>query len=101
MTVPETILTQLGGKRFITMTGARKFTADGENKLIFTLPRNAAKRNISRVTVRLDWSDTYTISFYSFDYKNMKVCQVAEYEGIYFDQLQDIFTQETGLYTKL
>jgi len=99
MTIPETILSQLGGKRFQVMTGARNFMADGERKLIFSIPRGSAKNNIVRVTIELDWMDLYTMKFYKF--RNLTPEVVAEYDGVYFDQLQDIFTSETGLYTKL
>jgi hypothetical protein len=99
MTIPETILSQLGGKRFIAMTGARNFTADGERKLMFSIPRRMAKNGIVKVTINLDWCDTYTIKFYRFD--GFNVVLVAEYNDVYFDQLQDLFTQETGLYTTI
>ena len=100
MTIPETILQQLGGKRFQVMTGAKNFMADGERKLIFTIPRGSAKNNIVRVTIELDWMDLYIVKFYRFG-ANLKVELVAEYQGVYFDQLQELFTHETGLYTKL
>jgi hypothetical protein len=50
--VAETILEQLGGKRFIVMTGAKHFAADG-NALRFRLPSNFAKSGINAVTISI------------------------------------------------
>ena len=40
----DTILEQLGGNRFISMTGAKTFVWD-DNKLQFSIPRNQSKAN--------------------------------------------------------
>ena len=32
---------------------------------------------------------------------DIKVKKIAKYEGVYFDMLQQIFTDVTGLYTRL
>ncbi len=34
-------------------------------------------------------------------YADIKVKEIAKYEGVYFDMLQQIFTDVTGLYTRL
>ena len=47
-------------------------------------------------------TDTYTMYFYRqtlTKYADIKVKDIARYEGVYFDMLQPIFTQVTGLYT--
>lgn len=111
MTVGQTIYQQLGGGRFVAMTGAKYFLAD-DNKLRFRIGRNASKAN--KVVITLDPYDTYTMTFskytpYSFKIKKdgtFKETQesdkiIAEYEGIYCDQLQEIFTEVTGMYTRL
>lgn len=108
--VAETIFQQLGGGRFVAMTGAKYFVADA-NKLNFRIGRNASKANM--VVVELMADDTYTMRFikhkpYSFkiskDGKSFKETQesfktVAERQGVYFDMLQDVFTEVTGMYT--
>ena len=106
--VAETILTQLGGNRFIVMTGAKNLMADG-NSLRMTLARNASKAN--RLTITLDPSDTYTMRFFKYTpgklnaktgaWVDDKVVEVAEFSGVYCDQLQELFTQVTGMYTHL
>lgn len=96
-----TILAQLGGNRFIAMTGARMFTGSEENntpRLTFRLPRKALS-GINCVTVRLDPNDTYTVIFLSIT--GLKVREVAEVDGVYWDQLRRVFTDRTGLETSL
>ena len=34
-------------------------------------------------------------------YADIKVKEIAKYKGVYFDMLQKIFTDVTGLYTRL
>ena len=87
------ILKQLGGKRFMAMTGANQFIA-GNNWMAFKLPR--AKNGNRRVKITLNSMDTYDIKFMSLGGKTNKVLK-----GIYNDQLQEIFTNYTGLYTKI
>lgn len=108
MRVADIILEQLGGYRFTMMTGAHGFIADG-NTLRMILPRNASKANRLRIT--LDADDTYTMDFYrytpsrwnkkTFTYTEPKVKSIKEINGVYCDQLQDIFTETTGLYTRI
>lgn len=60
ITVSKTILEQLGGRRFIAMTGARDLIG-GTNYLMFRLPRGLAKNGINKVKITLDWTDTYVV----------------------------------------
>jgi hypothetical protein len=94
--VANTILVQLGGQKFCAMTGAKNFVAD-DRSLAFSIP--AAKDRINKVRINLDFSDTYTVQFYAI--RGTKFRAVSESTGVYFDQLQAIFTEATGLYTSL
>lgn len=106
--VARTILQQLGGNKFIVMTGAKDFVYD-DNSLRFRIPRNRSRANL--VTVSLRGDDTYTMVFrrYIPSKLSLKTCKWTEekdetirrFEGIYFDQLQELFTEVTGMYTKL
>ena len=99
-TKAATILAQLGGGRFVAMTGARQFTSSEDNetaRLTFRLPRKA--NSINCVTIVLEASDLYTVIFCSIT--GLKVRVVDEVEGVYWDQLRDLFTARTGLYTSL
>lgn len=96
--VAKTILAQLGGNKFVAMTGARDFCG-GADMLSFRLPRNP--KRIDAVVVRLDANDTYTVEF--MRKRPFPVCveKVATHDGIYCDMLQSLFTDETGLETRL
>lgn len=100
--VAQIILEQLGGKRFIAMSGASNlayFDDEGESGLCFRLPSHFAINNINIVRIKLTFADDYTVTFYSK--QGSRIAQISEHEGIYCDQLQWLFTRETGLYTRL
>lgn len=86
----------MGGNRFITMTGAKNLAAS-DNALTFKIMRNS--NEVTHVKIELNFMDTYDITFYSIAGINIK----KEYtvRGVYFDQLQSVFTMHTGLDTHL
>jgi hypothetical protein len=94
--VAKEILTQLGGNKFIVMTGAKNLV-DGGKYLAFKLPR--AKDSINYVKITLTSMDLYDIEFGRIRANQYKV--VKSVDGIYNDQLQNVFTKVTGLYTRL
>lgn len=125
--IANIILQQLGGNKFVAMTGAKQFVAI-ERGIRFRIGRNATRTNMMRITLRGD--DTYKMEFiyirnlpnrYSLMTKYLgrgmdpleierKVKQqldkqvvtvLKEYDGIYCDQLQELFTDYTKLYTRL
>ena len=99
MKVAEKILEQLGGNQFIAMTGANHFVADG-NTLRMALPKNASKAN--RLYITLD--ATYTaghLNKKTFAWIEDKTVEVKTVSGVFFDSLQPIFTEVTGMYTHL
>jgi len=126
-TIATTILNQLGGHHFVVMTGAKRMVAI-ENGLRFNIGQNGSKANL--VKVLLNGDDTYTMQFWKqgreinpytlmmkYYEQGMSEAQIEakvkeaakkaepkilkEYEGIYFDQLQSLFTEYTKLYTSL
>jgi hypothetical protein len=97
MTIANTILAQLGGNKFIVMTGSKNFIASKES-LTMTLTKNEVKAKYLSVT--LNSNDTYTMLFFSLN-RNLDRVTKSEKSGIYFDQLQSIFTEVTGLDTHL
>lgn len=107
MSIPETIYQQLGGGRFAMFTGCKDFVGD-KNSLRMSIPRNHSKAN--RLTVTYDYgTDTYSMRFwrftpFRFDHKTgvihpEKFTDLKVVDGIYCDQLQEIFTDFTWLYT--
>lgn len=96
LTVANTILEQLGGKLFAVMTGVKKAFGTN-NSLQFTLPRIV--NGINHVKIELTPQDDYKVIFAKNSKHNFVV--VKTLDGIYADQLQEIFTETTGLYTTL
>lgn len=100
--IANTILQQLGGHGFTIMTGSRNYINLG-NGLQMSLARNKTSANRLKIILDED-KDTYTMYFYRqtlTKYADIKVKEIAKYEGVYFDMLQQIFTDVTGLYTRL
>jgi hypothetical protein len=95
MTVAQTILAQLGGNKFKAMTGAKNFCSD-KNALIFDYPSPGVR---ARCVIELKGDDTYTMKF--FKQRKFKVTKIEDMPGVYCDQLQELFTKVTGLYTSL
>jgi len=94
--IAKTILQQLGGNKFIAMTGAKNlgFTNNG---LQMKIGRNS--KGITHVIISLKSTDTYDVEFIKMRGVNRKV--VKKLKGVYADQLGKIFTKYTGLRTRL
>mgnify|MGYP003110041183 FL=1 len=90
-------LRQLGGNRFIAMTGAKHFGV-GPNGMSFKIGRNS--KRVNHVTIDYDRGrDLYNMKFDWVTIKGIKNKKTLK--GIYADQLQDMFTKYTGMYTSL
>ena len=96
MTVAKTILEQLGGRRFIVMTGSKNFVGSNDS-LSFKVGSNGSK--VTHVRVTLTPADLYTVVF--MNVRKFEVKELSKHEDVYNDQLQEIFTRETGMYTRL
>ena len=96
--IAQAIIDQLGGNRFIAMTGAKMFVF-GENWLQFKLPARFATDGINHVKVTLDGSDTYSVEFGKA--RGINYRKLAESTGVYADMLAGVFTDATGLATRL
>jgi len=109
--IAHEILNQLGGNKFIAMTGSKNFVSD-TNSLRMSLTQNKARAKWLRIT--LNSMDTYKLEFITSkktlnkEYAAIGVkiydeqaITVKELDGVYCDQLQEIFTSVTGLYTHL
>jgi hypothetical protein len=99
-TTATTILQQLGGNRFIVMTGAKNFLG-GTDRLMFALPARAAKGGINKVVVKLTPADTYDVEFYRLTRGGLNCELIASHTEVYADALRAIFTSETGLLVSL
>ena len=94
--VAKTILQQLGGNRFIAMTGAKNF-GSSKNSLQFKIGRNS--KSISHVIITLKSSDLYDVEFIRMRGTSRKV--VKKVTGVYADMLGKIFTKYTGMNVRL
>jgi len=90
-------LKQLGGNRFIAMTGAKNF-AVGPKGMGFKIGKNA--KNVNYVRIDLDkGKDLYDMYFNFVSVRGVKV--KAKAKGVYADDLRGMFTKHTGMYTSL
>jgi hypothetical protein len=95
--VANTILAQLGGNRFRTMTGAKNLVG-APRALQFRIGRGA-KDGITNVQISLDDSDTYTVAF--FVCRKFHSRLVGSTSFVHADQLRAVFEAATGLRTSL
>ena len=112
----QDIINQLGGNKFLTMTGSKilyyGYDKNGYAYLRLKLSRNKSKAQLLKI--QLNSKDLYNMTFsrikktlnkeysaigikiYDETIENIKTI-----EDVYCDQLQEIFTDITGMYTKL
>jgi hypothetical protein len=95
--ISQTIISQLGGRKFQVMTGAKNFSFSKDVSLTFQIGSNAKK--IKWVQINLEDDDTYTMTFL----KQVKGEPVvaSRHTDIYNDQLAKIFSAQTGMATSL
>ena len=89
------MLKQLGGNRFIMMTGAKHFGV-GPKGAGFKIGRNSKGVNFVRIDLK---NDLYDMEFFQVRAGKMKL--KSKVKQIFADQLQDMFTKHTGMYTSL
>lgn len=93
--IAKIILEQLGGNKFVAMTGAKNFVV-GPECLYFQIPKT---NGITQVTITLDVNDTYRMEFSTV--RKFVPIILSTHSNVYADQLQSIFTEQTGLATRL
>ena len=97
MKVAKTILEQLGGNKFVAMTGAKNLGGT-EDSLSMRIGRNSSNSNYLKIT--LNMMDLYDMEFCKLTRMGEKK-SVKEYNNVYNDMMTDIFTKHTGMYTSL
>lgn len=97
MTTAQTIFQQLGGGRFVMMTGSKGFLDMG-NALSCKLGGGAVGKDDQKVThlrVTLDASDTYTVeTLYVRGTSGVRI--VESTDGVYCDNLRSVVEKMTG-----
>ena len=96
MTVAQTILDQLGGNKFIAMTGSKNFLS-GEKYLSMKLAKNQS--GATQLRIELEATDTYKMEFLRCTKKGCSTIIICDF--VYCDELQSWFTAVTGLNTSL
>ena len=92
------IIKQLGGSKFIAMTGAKDFVKDDKKQLItFKIGRNS--KSINYVRIKLNSIDTYNMDFLMI--RAGKITVKSRAEGVFNEQLESVFNQHTGMNTLL
>jgi hypothetical protein len=100
LNVAQAILAQLGGQRFLVMTGARNLVGDAQRErgsLSFKVGKNA--KGVTHVRITLQADDLYRVE--SLKLRGVSVAALATADGVYADQLRATFTAQTGLDTSL
>ena len=95
-TVAQNIVTQLGGSKFVAMTGANNLVS-GERGLTFRIGRNTGK--VTHVKITLTAMDDYQVEFLAI--RGTKVSPLAFKDGLQAEQLRPAFERVTGLRTSL
>ena len=88
-------LKQLGGRRFMAMTGAKPLVV-GTDGMVMKIGRNSKGVNYLRIDLK---GDLYTMEFIRM--RAGKKTVLKKVKGVYADQLQKMFTKYTGMYTSL
>lgn len=115
--IAQTILDQLGGRRFAAMTGARNLIAldasEGEpandehgipavhprvGGLCFQIGRFSGVKT-THVRISLTPDDEYDMEFLAI--RGTKIKTIREVRGVYCDQIEEIFRDATGLETRM
>jgi hypothetical protein len=97
-TVAETILQQLGGNRFLAMTGAKNLVGD-DRMLQFSISGNLTKDKSNKVRITLNELDLYLVETFRLRGADFRVC--SKVENVCFDMLPAVFSSITGLNTHL
>lgn len=99
--IANEMLSQLGGRRFMMMVGARMpVYFEKDNKVVLRMAIGKNCHNINRFEIAYnEGQDLYELRFIRQRKNVDKV--VKEYNGVYCDMLASLFEQETGMATAM
>jgi hypothetical protein len=98
MTISAEIMKQLGGKRFVIMTGAKNIV-NRPNGVTMSLPRNVTGG--MQCCITLNSTDLYDIDFFSLHRKTFVIQYKKRFTDIGVENLSDVFSQATGFAVRL
>jgi hypothetical protein len=90
--IAQTILAQIGGGKFVAMTGAKNLVA-GQDYLSFRIPRSMD--GVNYVKIKLTLMDMYDMEFGKIRGVNYSVIKTVSM--VYNSQLGECFENVTGL----
>ncbi len=90
----EMIFEQMGGYKFIAMTGAKNLASDNKS-LSFKLPSNFADNGINHVRITLNGNDLYDLEFWKI--RGLNAVKLSEESNVSVEMLRCEFTRKTGL----
>jgi len=93
-TVAVEILKQLGGGKFLAMTGAKNLTCT-DYSMGFQISSRMTKDSISHVKIILNSMDTYDIEYIAI--RGTKIKHIDKFKGAYCDMLADVVSSRLGL----
>jgi len=97
----QMIKQQLGGGKFVAMTGAKNFLFHSKDSYLSFKIGGGAKNGINYIKIIYNQGkDDYTMEFYTIRGMNPATMK-HRVEGVYADQLREIFEKHTGFYTSL
>lgn len=96
--VATTILQQLGGNKFLAMTGAKNLLSSADS-LQFRLPSVGRKGEPNALRITLKASDTYEIKAYRV--RGLNCDLLNTHDDVYAENLRETFELITGLLTRL
>lgn len=98
--VADITLQQLGGQKFIAMTGAKNLLSrDNGATLSFQISSRLTSNKSNYVTVTLNGNDLYDVYFGKIHKYTLK--EISKHNDVGVENLVKLFERETGLYTKL
>jgi hypothetical protein len=95
----EIIMRQLGGPKFVVMTGAKDFVDTSETCVQFKFRRGAANK-ANAVRISMAGNDTYSVEFFNLRGKT-RCALISSHDGLDADGLARLFTEQTGMAVSL
>jgi hypothetical protein len=96
--VAQTIIAQLGGAGRLSVMLGVKFFRSSDNGLFFRWTAKG-RNGENAVRVTLNGSDLYDVEFLKV--RGTSCATVSTFDDVYFDQLQTLFRDATGLAVRL
>ena len=96
----QTILSQLGGSRFLAMTGAKNLVGD-VSSLTMDVPASLTKGRANKVRITLEANDTYALELIQYQPRKLSCRTLNAAAGVYADSLRTMFADLTGLAVSL